>query len=573
MGKMNTFHGRESDPEAEDPVALADDEWSILDGDGENDANLDELRGFQEDAREEEPGELDMYLATADDKLRELGLEPCAFRWSKMPQEERRKVYLKLAELRDRDEKYFNLTADCAFLLNSRLVFGKCHQRCRGDHTVEAVQTAFSDFWSFARDHWGKYDPKKSLFSSYLSMGFYKVSSTTAMNVVKMSASKHYNMGLLARAEQQIMQETGVERVDDVALRMKTGISPTMIKQYREYQQVMKPAELDVNMKMTESFSAGKRHLMSPERIAQEDDLIQKFSRKVDEILRTKREKKTAKLILGLTDCGRMTPKEVAYMMHLGTTDVAADWLRIRSILQKDPDIRELLEHQETDGRKEVKTVQIERSGDLDLIGAGEGRQVRSGDLQPVIPAEARKRRKPVEAVSSVTMDTPPARIPVIDLNAAVLDSEEMKRRDPEKTSPAETAEGKKNPGGRPRKTPAPALPPVQAAEKPKFDYAFAIRNISEEIAEFEAQEAIISESGKELEEKMANIQKLYEAAAALNVAQDSFFINFRGTQETVMKQMQDHGRMQERIEKRLPILKQILAGFQELEHIDSLSD
>ena len=37
----------------------------------------------------------------------------------------------------------------------------------------------------------------------------------------------------------------------------------------------MRPAELDVNMKMTESFSAGKRHLMSPERIAQEDDLIQ----------------------------------------------------------------------------------------------------------------------------------------------------------------------------------------------------------------------------------------------------------------------------------------------------------
>ena len=85
--------------------------------------------------------------------------------------------------------------------------------------------------------------------------------------------------------------------------------------------------------------------------------------------------------------------------------------------------------------------------------------------------------------------------------------------------------------------------------------------------------EMLLPEAGKELEEKMANIQKLYEAAAALNVAQDSFFINFRGTQETVMKQMQDHGRMQERIEKRLPILKQILAGFQELEQIDSLSD
>ena len=558
MGKLNNPYRNSPGAGEDDSIPPPEDEWSALDGNAEDEGDLDELTGFQEEASEETPAELDMYLVTADDKLKELGLEPCAFRWSRMSQEERRQVYLKLAELRDRDEKYFNLTADCAFLLNSRLVFGKCHQRCRGDHTVEAVQTAFSDFWSFAREHWGKYDPKKSLFSSYLSMGFYKVSSTTAMNVVKMSASKHYNMGLLARAEQQIMQETGVERVDDVALRMKTGISPTMIKQYREYQQVMRPAELDVNMKMTESFSAGKRHLMSPERIAQEDDLIQKFQKKVMEILRTKREKRIAMLVLGLTDCGRMTPKEVAYMMHLGTADVQAEWLRIRSILQKDPDIRELLEHQETDGRKEVKTVQVERSGDLDLIaGQEDGQAVSAGSLVPENYRPGRKRKKPLEAVSSVNMDRAPERIPVIDLNAAVLDSEALKRKEPV---------GKP---GIPAVSPAP-VKPAATPETQKFDYAFVIRNISAEIAEFEAQEAIMNESGKELEERMSNIQKLYEAAAALNVTQDAFFVNFRGTQETVMRQMQENGRLHEKIGRRLPVLKQVLEGLQELERMDA---
>ena len=131
MGKLNNPYRNSPGAGEDDSIPPPEDEWSALDGNAEDEGDLDELTGFQEEASEETPAELDMYLVTADDKLKELGLEPCAFRWSRMSQEERRQVYLKLAELRDRDEKYFNLTADCAFLLNSRLVFGKCHQRCR----------------------------------------------------------------------------------------------------------------------------------------------------------------------------------------------------------------------------------------------------------------------------------------------------------------------------------------------------------------------------------------------------------------------------------------------------------
>ncbi len=555
MDRLDELFGENMVYEQQDPEVQEEDEWASLDDPGVQAEPLEELHTFEEDRPEESLKEEDLYLLTADDRLRELGMEPCAARWVSMNVEERRQIYRKLVDLRDQSQEFYHLTVDAAFLLNSKLVFRKCHERCREHHTKDAVQTAFSDFWSYARMHWKEYDPEKSLFTSYLNLAYHKVASTASIDMFKISDSKHYAMRKIARAEAQIMQETGTNRVDDVVLRIKTGVTSKMIKQYREYRQVMSPAELNTNLKITESFSSGKRHLKSPESVVLEDELTQKLTNRIYVLLRKKTERRIALLGLGLTDAGQMAPTQMAIMYHWKKQDTISSWLRIRNILQNDPEVCEMFDFETNNRRKTLKGVQIERLDEIEQINGLEEETeiVGETDLPQTEESESDEKNEIIinaNAVSSAELDEIPADIPSVDLGENAL---------PEGENVRKKKDGRKK-----------ELMHVQQEKDKEFDLTETKKHFSEEVSAYEVMEMETEEENEALERRMASILKLYEAAEELNIVSDMYFVSYRDTQENVIKQMKENGQKRERISRKLPLLRRILEDLDELEGLEA---
>ncbi len=293
--------------------------------------------------------------ANADDLLVSIGMEPCAQCWVQPSfKEDRERIMRKLVELRDTSEEYAKITGDIAFFLNAPFLLGKSNQLKdnQSNNWANAIFTSFNTFYMEASHSWRTYNPDKATYTTYMDHLSHKVRYQSKENPEEYDTNRIYIYKKLEKFEQEITSAAAVSGNElKTRLHIKSRYSMTIIDGYMQWKIQKTPVSIDAdnspvaNLPISAEQKSGKSHLRSPEESAIENDKVESFISRVEEMIAGNMFPDHGK-----SGSVRELVRQIAYGNDPSASKIARElgiskeWPRIKQKLRSDPILCRIME-------------------------------------------------------------------------------------------------------------------------------------------------------------------------------------------------------------------------------------
>ena len=312
---------------------------------------------------------VDDYEMVTKFYLEDLGLDYND--WAKGDENQRKQMLIFLAHLRDHgDEESASKASTIVVGLHYRYMMSVV-KRFGKSYTPEDFPDLFQEGCMSLIEAWRIYNPEKALFTTYAKFFIQKAVTRYYFKKHGGNVSQDTAYNRIRRTEAALEKERGIDNPSDWQVALESGQTLKTVRAWRNMMQMSQASELDANIPIDEDYSEGKEHLMSPEAVAMQRDMIDAVHMAMERCLDEQEYKVISyRLALGPNRATSESNADICSKLHITIDEYKRTLARGLYKLRRDPGLVEWYGPDHDDRKRVTKSAHTDTVTSREILSS-----------------------------------------------------------------------------------------------------------------------------------------------------------------------------------------------------------
>ena len=291
--------------------------------------------------------------------------------WANGSEEQRKQILIRLAFYRDHgDEESASKASTIVIGLHYRYMMSVV-KRFGKSYTPEDFPDLFQEGCMSLIEAWKIYNPEKALFTTYAKFFIQKAVTRYYFKKHGGNVSQDTAYNRIRRTEAALEKERGIDNPSDWQVALESGQTLKTVHAWRNMMQMSQASELDANIPIDEDYSEGKEHLMSPESLAMQRDMVDAVHQAMKRCLDEQEFNVISyKLALGPNRATSESNAEICAKLHITIDEYKRTLARGLYKLRRDPGLVEWYGTDHDDRKRATRSAYTDTVASREILGS-----------------------------------------------------------------------------------------------------------------------------------------------------------------------------------------------------------